>query len=1535
MRRPSRPLARSPRPSLTAAATLLASFVAGCQEPAPPAGTTANVPGSTELHSQAATLTGFSDQVVFQNRVNPIAVRFASNGKVFVAEESGRIYFYDNLSDTTATLFADLRDQVNSYWDRGMLGFTLDPGYATNGLMYVLYNHDTGSGENGQSVGDRNGTDSCPSPPGGTTDGCATSGRISRLQDPGSGYPITARLDLVTEWPQQFPSHAIGGLAFGPDGQLYATGGDGAAFNKVDYGQYGLPKNPLGDPPGGVGATLSSPTSRGGSLRAQSLRRPAGENVVLNGSVIRIDPATGAASAGNPNIGHTDLDARRIIAMGLRNPYRFAFHPTSGDIWIADVGDNSWEEINRIPAPLTTTPIKNFGWPCFEGAPSRSPWSSFNLCSGVTHTAPYYAYAHDTPVYSGDACGSGGSAITGVAFYPNSGVGNYPTSYRNAMFFSDLPRDCIYVVFPDVNGLPNNATRTNFVSAAANPVDLQIGPNNDLFYVDYGGDGGTTTGGNGKIHRLRYQSPTAVASANPTSGFTPLVVSFNGSLSTPGLVGDTLTYAWDLDGDGQFDDSTAQNPSRTYNTPGTFVTRLKVTDQRGGFGESQPINIVAGSTTTPPEPVITTPIGSLTWQVGDSISFSGSATDAEDGTIPVSGLLWEVIMQHCPSACHEHLVQTFEGVASGSFPAPDHEYPSYLQLRLTATDSHGVATTVFRDLQPQTVVLSFQTVPATSPGLNLGLNLENPAAPFTRTVIKGSTNSLSASSPQTRGSTQYTFQSWSDAGADVHDVVASADASFTATFTGTVIPWVSQDIGAVASAGSWSENGGVHTIAGNGADIWNAADEFRFTHQQLTGDGTITARVTSFSNAGNVNGKAGVMIRQSLGAGAAHLMAAMPPAGTVTVVKAVQRATTGATSTAVNGPAPSFPAWVRVVRAGTSLTAFHSTNGTTFTALGTALTMSAGTVYVGLAVTSHLDGANATALFDNVTITTPAPPGPPSGLTATGGVNQAVLGWTDGSTNETGFKIERKLASAGDNTYAQVGTSAANVATFTNTTVPSGEYSYRVRATNVNGDSAYSNAATTVVTDPAPPAAPTVLTANGGVSQATLGWTDNSNNETGFQVERKVAGADDSTFAAVGTVGANVVTMIDSAVPGGVYTYRVKATSGAGSSGYSNSTDATVTDPPPPAAPSALMASGGVNQATLSWTDNSNNETGFKVERKLAAELDEAYAQVGTSGANVAAFTNSSVPAGDYSYRVRATNAAGDSAYSNSAAATVTAPVPPGAPTNLVATPGNAQVGLTWSAVSGATSYTVKWSTTAGGGAGYSIAQGGLGTTSYTHTGRTNGTTYYYVVTATGAGGEGSSSTEASATPAAPAWLNADIGGSTPAGSLAINGGSYTVQGGGADIQGVADQFHFAYRTVTGNATIIARMSSLALVSGQTFTKGGIMMRDGTAAGAINVFMLATTTATNGFRSQYRPTTGGATAQFRVTGSSAIPTWFRLVRSGNSFTSSTSTNGTTWTTVDTQTIAMPTTFQVGLAVTSHSTAALTTGLFDSVSVTTP
>src|SRR6266508_2864550 len=168
-----------------------------------------------------------------------------------------------------------------------------------------------------------------------------------------------------------------------------------------------------------------------------------------------------------------------------------------------------------------------------------------------------------------------------------------------------------------------------------------------------------------------------------------------------------------------------------------------------------------------PSPVIDAPASSLTWAVGDTISFSGHATDPQDGTLPASALTWRVILHHCatPTSCHTHLMNTFTGVASGSFTAPDHEYPSFVELELTAADSGGLTSTVSTTLNPKTVSLTFNTNPT---GLQLTVGSTTQATPFTVTVIPGSSNSLSAPTPQALSGTSYTFASWSDGGAPTH-----------------------------------------------------------------------------------------------------------------------------------------------------------------------------------------------------------------------------------------------------------------------------------------------------------------------------------------------------------------------------------------------------------------------------------------------------------------------------------------------------------------------------------------------------------------------------------------------------------------------------------------------------------------------------------------------------------------------------------------------------------------------------------------------
>ena len=126
-------------------------------------------------------------------------------------------------------------------------------------------------------------------------------------------------------------------------------------------------------------------------------------------------------------------------------------------------------------------------------------------------------------------------------------------------------------------------------------------------------------------------------------------------------------------------------------------------------------------------------------------------------------------------------MQNVAGVASGSFVAPDHEYPSYLELTLTATDSGGLTGSTTVRLDPATVNLNLASSPS---GLQLNVNGANVTTPATRQVIVGSTNTVSAPTPQTIGTSTFTFDRWSDGGAPTHVVTAPATATtYTATYT--------------------------------------------------------------------------------------------------------------------------------------------------------------------------------------------------------------------------------------------------------------------------------------------------------------------------------------------------------------------------------------------------------------------------------------------------------------------------------------------------------------------------------------------------------------------------------------------------------------------------------------------------------------------------------------------------------------------------------------------------------------------------------
>ena len=722
---------------------------------------------------------GFHESVVFSGLFSPTAMAFAADGRVFVAEKRGVIKYFDSLSDPSPTTYADLQVNVHDYWDRGLLGLALDPNFTTNGRLYVLYtyNHILGDPAPAPKWVNSIGQDICPNPPGSTTDGCVASARLSRLEPNASGMWNGTEHVLVEGWCQVHPSHSIGTVAFGPDGALYASGGESASFVNTDYGQdFGpgddtTPDNPCGDPPSPVGTALSPPSAQGGALRSQDMRTiadPAG----LSGTIIRVNPSTGAAMADNAFADEDDANMRRVIAYGLRNPFRFTVRPGTNELWIGDVGALSWEEFNRIQSP--TAEPRNFGWPCYEGPNKNFQFDSLdltlceNLYADGTARGPYYTYPRSGRVVPGDPCPDGqipGAVISGAAFYPTAG-GPFPAAYRRALFFSDYGRKCIWAMRAGADGLPDATQIETFASGLGGPVDIKIGPDGGLYYVGFD---------DGSIHRITV-GPRAVATADPRSGPAPLTVEFDGSASTDPK-GGSLAYAWDLDGDGQFDDSTLVKPSRTYTENGVVAARLRVTDALGA-SDIATVSISVGN--TPPVASISTPSSSLTWSVGDPISFSGSATDAEDGTVPGSRLAWSVIINHCPVACHPHTLQTSTG-AGGSFPAPDHGYPSSLVIRVVATDAHGAASApVTVTLQPKTVNLSMRSDP---PGVQLTAGEKTAVAPFTATVINKSVVQVSAPATATIGGRPYGFAGWSDGLAASHSLTArSTTPPLTATY---------------------------------------------------------------------------------------------------------------------------------------------------------------------------------------------------------------------------------------------------------------------------------------------------------------------------------------------------------------------------------------------------------------------------------------------------------------------------------------------------------------------------------------------------------------------------------------------------------------------------------------------------------------------------------------------------------------------------------------------------------------------------------
>jgi len=756
--------------------------------------------GAAPAAADPALPPGFQDTVAIGNLDEPTTFRFAPDGRVFVAEKSGKILVYENLQDTTPEVFADLRTDVYDRGDRGILGMVLDPEFPTKPYVYVLYTYDHILGDPAPppkwGTPNQSG-DPCPELNGG--DDCLVSGRLVRLTAESGGNHAEESggeilQDVLAEgWCQQFSSHSIGDLQFGPEGALYVSGGEGASFTNVDFGQLGTEPNPCGDPPNPAGIADEPPTAEGGSLRSQNLTN-------LSGKLLRIDPETGVAMPGNPFSASLNPTTRKIVAYGFRNPFRFTIDPSNGEIYVDNVGSSVFEEIDRFQGPPTTA--YNSGWPCYEGPERQFQFKeeNLNVCNSLyaaepgSTNQPFFYYNHAQPIVPEDECPTEyGSAIAGSSFYEGE---SYPAAYKGALFFADSVRGCIWVMFPGSDGRPDPTTTTRFLreSLIYPGVDIEEGPGGDLYYADLFGD---EAAGPGAIHRISFspETPTAKLSANPPYGTTlPLQVTFDASESSDPQ-GEELTYDWDLDGNGTFETLDGGETQELEFTQKELeeeeeheeslnkVVAVRVTDEHGHSSVAR-VTVYPGD--APPTATIEEPKESYEWPAGDNLYFAADGKNFKGEHLETAAFYWNMRLAHCPflnepTNCHKHPLDTFSGVEEGTFVVPEHDYPSYLEITLRVTDERGLTISKTLKLQPRTVQFQIESEP---PGLPITAGLFSEPTPFSFTVIQNSHQVLSAPQTAQLGGTTYNWTGWSDGGARAHTVtVGEEDATYVASYS--------------------------------------------------------------------------------------------------------------------------------------------------------------------------------------------------------------------------------------------------------------------------------------------------------------------------------------------------------------------------------------------------------------------------------------------------------------------------------------------------------------------------------------------------------------------------------------------------------------------------------------------------------------------------------------------------------------------------------------------------------------------------------
>jgi glucose/arabinose dehydrogenase len=493
------------------------------------AGPLPGAPGKAVLNILDNDPGSFIRETTITGLTTPTAMEWTPNGQyMFIAEQNGLVKVATTSNNQLqATPFIDLRDQVNGVRDRGLLGMTLDPKFATGRpYVYLLFTYDPPQAGDTTRPGysnDFGGKDQQGNRParlirveaelvngvyrskagsevillGKNSNFANTSGfdanstLVTNVNIPPSGYVRDANGNNTSESIQDYitgdsESHSVGYVQFGADGKLYVSTGDGASYNGAD------PR----------------------AVRVQDIDN-------LSGKILRIDPDTGAGLADNPFYNATTgtaLDAKynnnvasnrsKVYNLGLRNPFRFTFDPKTNQPVVGDVGWFTWEEIN-------TGRGKNFGWPAYEGgldangAPINVRTPSYENLPNVT---PFYpggpkAITPDQPLFAFQHQSSGGDAIILGEYYTASA---FPSFYDNALFYSNASKGTVNTVFFDQTGKVSGTQL--FADNFQGITQLNVGPDGSLYYVNLGIPIGGGTG-TGSIGRWRPTTGTTAPNA--------------------------------------------------------------------------------------------------------------------------------------------------------------------------------------------------------------------------------------------------------------------------------------------------------------------------------------------------------------------------------------------------------------------------------------------------------------------------------------------------------------------------------------------------------------------------------------------------------------------------------------------------------------------------------------------------------------------------------------------------------------------------------------------------------------------------------------------------------------------------------------------------------------------------------------------------------------------------------------------------------------------------------------------------------------